>query len=305
MKYGIFQESRIGARHEQQDRLGHWATGEALALALADGMGGHAHGEIAAQIAVEYLGAAFRAEAKPRLPDPEMFLYRAIGRAHALIVHQGQKMALPDWPRTTVVACVVQGGRAWWSYIGDSRLYHIRDGRVAARTRDHTLVQQLVDAGRIREEAVAAHPDRNKLLRCLGGPIAPRIEPAASAPLAKDDILLLCSDGFWGPLTQRQILTGLIGRAPGEALPALMQLAESAAGRACDNLSVLALHWLEEAAAEPEPPRAAPQAAPPPAGERFTTSASDFLRTTDAEIERQIAQMKDAAQQPGPPKRGE
>ena len=98
----------------------------------------------------------------------------------------------------------------------------IRDGRILARTRDHTPVQMLIDAGRIREEAAATHPDRNKLLQCLGGPRAPRVEPTAHARLAEDDVVLLCSDGFWGPLTQRQLLMGVLGKDLKKALPELM-----------------------------------------------------------------------------------
>jgi serine/threonine protein phosphatase PrpC len=252
MKFGTFHDSRIGARTYQQDRLGCWATEQCALLVLADGMGGHARGELAAQIAVDYLGAAFRAEAKPRLEFPDAFLFRAIGRAHAMILHQGQKLGLPDYPRTTIVACVVQASRAWWSHIGDSRLYHIRDGRLLARTKDHTIVQQLVDAGRIREEAIGVHPERNKLLRCLGGPLPPRIEPARSAPLQKEDLLLLCSDGFWGPLTPRQLLAGLVGRPFAEGLAELMKLSEHLAGRTCDNISVLGMHWQDETPAEAE-----------------------------------------------------
>jgi len=294
MKHTIFQDSRIGARPYQQDRLGQWSSGEAMALALADGLGGHLHGEVAAQVAVDCLGAAFRSEARPRIEHPEAFLYRAIGRAHAMIVHQGQRMGLPDSPRTTIVACVVQGGRAWWSFVGDSRLYLIRAGRLVTRTKDHTLVQQLVDAGRIREEAVAVHPDRNQLLRCLGGPITPLLEQVANAPLHKDDILLLCSDGFWGPLTLRQILMGLIGRLPAEALPGLIELAQTRAGKTCDNVSVLAMHWLED---DPAKPLTVPDArldTTPPAGTDLGATTADFLRVTAAEIKSRIAHSRSA-----------
>lgn len=256
MNYSVFHESRIGGRREQQDRLGQWASGEALLLALADGMGGHARGDLAATIAVESLGAAFRAEAAPCLGDPAAFLERSIARAHAMIVHQGRRLAPPEAPRTTIVAAVVQAGCLWWAHVGDSRLYLIRGGRVAARTRDHTVVQQLVDAGRIREEAVAVHPHRNKLLACLGGPAPPKVEPPASAALETGDVVLLCSDGFWGPLSERQLLTGLIGRAPAEALAALVGLAETRAGPAADNLSVLALHWRGPARVAPHAPDA-------------------------------------------------
>jgi serine/threonine protein phosphatase PrpC len=247
MRFSLFQASRLGARSYNEDRLGHWRTGEALLLALADGMGGHARGEVAAQIAIDVLGGAFRAEARPRLASPERFLAGAIAQAHAGIGDEARRLGIADPPRTTVVACVVQAGRAWWSFVGDSRLYLVRSGRVVARTRDHTIVQRLVDAGRIREEAVAAHPDRNKLLRCLGGPLAPVLDPTESAPLEKGDIVLLCSDGFWGPLTQRQLLMGLIGRQFASSLAELVARAEALAGRQCDNVSVLAIEWQEEA----------------------------------------------------------
>ena len=245
MKYSLFQDTRLGRRPYNEDRLGCWQREGALLLVVADGMGGHAHGEVAAQIAVDHLGQAFDAEARPTLAAPERFLDAAVGEAPARILEQAQLRRLGDTPRTTVVACVVQDGRAWWTHVGDSRFYLIRKGRVAARTRDHTYVQQLVDSGKIREEAAENHPDRNRVMRCLGGPQAPTIDPAQSIALESDDVLLLCSDGLWGPLTQRQILIGLIGRDPVLALPELIALAEARAGAQCDNISVVALHWQE------------------------------------------------------------
>lgn len=243
MKYTLFQETRAGKRPYNEDRLGCWQRDGALLLAVADGMGGHEHGEVAAQIAVDRLGQAFEAQARPRIDVPEHFLRNTVGEAHTKIVEQARARKLSETPRTTVVACVVQDGKAWWTHVGDSRLYLIRKGRVAARTRDHTYVQQLVDAGKIREEAAENHPDRNRVMRCLGGPQPPAIDPTQSMALEQDDILLLCSDGLWGPLTQRQILIGLIGRDPALALPELIALAEARAGAHCDNISVVAMHW--------------------------------------------------------------
>jgi serine/threonine protein phosphatase PrpC len=245
MKYTLFQDTRTGKRPYNEDRLGCWQREKALLLAVADGMGGHAHGEVAAQVAVDHLGQAFDADARPRLAAPDRFLGNAITGAHAQIIEQARRRKLDETPCTTVVACVVQDGQAWWTHVGDSRLYLIRKGRVAARTRDHTYVQQLVDAGKIREEAAENHPDRNRVMRCLGGPQAPQFDPVQSMVLENDDVLLLCSDGLWGPLTQRQILIGLIGRDPASALPELIALAEARAGARCDNLSVVAMHWQE------------------------------------------------------------
>ena len=245
MKYSLFQDTHTGKRPYNQHRLGCWRREDSLLLAVADGMGGHAHGAVAAQIAVDHLAQAYDAEARPKLTAPERFLSGAIGDAHTQIVQQARRRKLGDTPRTTVVACVVQDAHVWWTHVGDSRLYLIRNGRVAARTRDHTHVQQLVDAGKIREEAAQNHPDRNRVLRCLGSPQMPTIDPAQSIALEKDDVLLLCSDGLWGPLTQRQILIGLIGRDPASALPELIALSEARAGAHCDNISVVAMHWQE------------------------------------------------------------
>ncbi len=302
MKFALFLDTRVGKRPYNQDRIGHWRTAESLFLVVADGMGGHAHGEIAAQVTVDCLGAAYRAEAKPRIADPDAFLHKGIGRAHSMIQHQAQKQGLSETPRTTVVACVVQGGYAYWSFVGDSRLYLIREGRIVTRTRDHTPVQVLVDAGRIREEAAMMHPDKNKLLQCLGGPRAPRVEPAARARLAKDDIVLLCSDGFWGPLTQRQLLMGLIGKPAPKALPELIQLAESRAGPRCDNISVLAIEWQDKAVPPPVEPLTVPMDEVTEFKD-FTATAPDFMHVTDAEIERAIEDIKKALKKNAPDKR--
>lgn len=300
MKFEIFQESRVGARPYNQDRLGHWRTKDALMLVLADGMGGHLHGEVAAQLAVEAVGAAFRADAKPRLANPDLFIFRAIGRAHSTILEQAERLGLPESPRTTIVACVVQEGFAYWGHVGDSRLYHIRSGRILARTRDHTRVQQLIDAGRIREESVASHPDRNKLLQCLGSDHAPRLEPTQTARLAKDDILLLCSDGLWGPLTQRQLLHAYMTADLARASRDLMGLAEIRAGSQCDNVSALAMAWGEEEIPAAESPRTVPYYELPTDVQDFTATDPDFLRMSDAEIDRAIDEIKAALKKNNP-----
>lgn len=307
MKFTLFQDSRIGKRPYQQDRLAHWQTKEALFLVVADGMGGHAHGDVAAQITVDCLGAAFRGEANPKVADPDAFLGRGIARAHAMILHQTQRQGLANdpanSPRTTVVACLIQDGYAYWSFVGDSRLYVIRDGRILTRTRDHTPVQMLIDAGRIREEAAATHPDRNKLLQCLGGPRPPRLEPTAHARLLPEDLVVLCSDGFWGPLTQRQLLVGVLGKEPKKAFPELIDLAESRAGPRCDNISVLALQWQDKAVPAPAEPLTVPMDEVPTDVRDFSATEPDFMHMTDADIERQIAEIKKALKKHDPEKK--
>jgi serine/threonine protein phosphatase PrpC len=291
VRYALVHDSRIGARRTNQDRIGCWSTEQTLLMAVADGLGGHLHGEVAAELATALLGAAFTREAQPRLTNPGAFLERSLGAAHAAILREAERRGLPDSPRTVVVACVVQDGHAYWTHVGDSRLYLVRDGRIVHRTRDHTVVQQLIDEGRIREEAVATHPERNRLLQCLGGYQAPRPEPVERARLARNDIVLLCSDGLWGPLTQRQLLQTLALRELKDAIPELVTLAEHRAGRECDNVSVVAMSWGEDEVADsevtvPEGPRTDIQ--------DFTATDLDFMRMTDEDIDKAIADLKAA-----------
>src|SRR5258706_2657425 len=199
MKYTVAQETRLGTRRINQARIGCWSTSACVLMMVADGLGGHPHGEVAATLAVSLLGAAFDSEARPGLADPGGFMARAIAAGHAAILRDAEQRGLSDTPRTVIVACVVQDGQAYWMHVGDSRLYLIRQGRIVHRTRDHTVVQQLLDAGRIREEAITSHPERNRLLQCLGGYQTPSPEPLGSERLDKNDIMLPCSDGFCNP----------------------------------------------------------------------------------------------------------
>lgn len=170
MKFTIFQESRIGKRKANQDRTAYSYSRDALMMVVADGMGGHLHGEIAAQISVQFITEAFQRSAAPALVNPVFFLSRALTNAHNAIVDYAFDKQLPEAPRTTVVACVVQEGFAYWAHAGDSRLYVLRRGRIAAQTRDHSRVQLMMDQGLLDAEGAAHHPGRNRIYSCLGVP---------------------------------------------------------------------------------------------------------------------------------------
>ena len=294
MKCAIHQETHVGKRPSNQDRLGHWRTPESVLLLVADGMGGHAHGDVAAELTMRYIAAAFKRDAQPRLANPDLFLFRAVGRSHGMLLREAQALGLADTPRTTVVACVVQAGRAYWSHVGDSRLYLVRKGELLVRTRDHTLVQQMVDEGKLRDEDAGSHPAHNRLLQCLGGAQTPRILPTAHARLERDDIVLLCSDGFWGPLSERQIVSGLQGGELAQGVARLAAQAQERGGPNCDNVSVLALAWGEETAPLGAGPRTVPLAEMTTEVQDFGAGDADFLRMTDEDIERAVAEIKQA-----------
>lgn len=250
MNYTLAQEQRIGMRDTNQDYLVHDATDKAMLLTVADGMGGYYGGELAAEIAVGSIWHSFSNAAQPILAEPGVFLARALARAHAAIQDYAREQELPEVPRTVIVTCVVQESCAWWNHVGDSRLYLVRDGRIEAQTKDHSSVQALVDAGEISIEQAYSHPESSRMLQSLGAPSAPIPGPGGSARLQQDDILLLCSDGFWGPLRTSQLLNGLTGPTLKQSIFELSDIAERRAGSHADNLSVLAVQWLDSNTSE-------------------------------------------------------
>ncbi len=267
-------------------------------MVVADGMGGHLHGEVASQIAVQLLTESFQREAKPMLSDPADFLQKSILDAHFALGDYAKARNLVESPRTTCVACVVQDAMAYWAHAGDSRLYHLREGRINAQTRDHSRVQMLVDQGRVREEAVAAHPDRNKIFNCVGAAARPQVELSKAIPLREDDTVVLCSDGLWGPLTGKLITATLMKGDLMKAIPELLDLAEQRAGPECDNLSVVAMNW--EGRRSPGRGSARPRTDPPTRRRRNHVSAKPRERRARARLPPRRAKRR--TRHPGNPR---
>ncbi|MCK9380913.1 MAG: protein phosphatase 2C domain-containing protein [Sulfuritalea sp.] len=258
MNYTIAQESRIGGRQINQDRVAWLSTADAVLMVVADGMGGHLQGEVAAQIVIDTLTERFRAEAKTRLADPARFLAATLQQAHETIVRYATECRIPSHaaPRTTCIACVVQDGKAVWAHAGDSRLYLIHrlaegPARVA-QTRDHSIVQRMIDAGSLSPADAATHPLRNRVFSCLGGDEAPQIEVSGAIPLHDGDLIALCTDGAWSPLGETLVTE--LGRAPvTRTVPHLLDAAEQAAGPGADNLTLIAMRWEAPAAVAEAP----------------------------------------------------
>lgn len=254
MDIAITQLTRIGGRETNEDRVAYVRSAESLLLVLADGMGGHAHGEVAAEIAVRTLAEGFRGEALPRLEQPGAFLQEKLMAAHLAIMEQALADQLEEIPGTTCVACVVQDGQAWWGHAGDSRLYHIRNGTVLTRTRDQSLTRQMADLAGLSEEEEAALSGRNILYSCIGGYGRPELALAPPVALAEGDMLLLCSDGLWGPLSDQEIAAALAGVSLVRALAQIATQAEFRGGYLSDNVTAIAMAWgRREDGARPAP----------------------------------------------------
>jgi serine/threonine protein phosphatase PrpC len=243
MRFTIYQESRQGGRPNNEDRTTYCYSREALLMVVADGMGGHHYGEVAAQIAVQTLADNFQREARPTLPDPFRFLQKGMTNAHHAILDFAERHRLPDTPRTTCVACIVQDGIAYWAHAGDSRLFLMRGGKVVAQTKDHSRIRILVEEGLISEARAATHPDRNKIYSCLGSPTPPEIDFSRKTMLDQGDILLLCTDGLWGELPGPAMAEQLKGANLIHTVPLLLTQAEERGGPHADNLSVVAVCW--------------------------------------------------------------
>lgn len=241
MQFSVYQVSRKGGREKNEDRMGYCYTRDAGLFALADGMGGHPEGEVASQLALQTMAALFQRDAKPTLDDPLRFLHDAIIAGHHQLLRYATEKALMDTPRTTVVACVLQGDAAYWAHCGDSRLYLVRDGKLIARTRDHSyseLQETLAHVVPMGEKF-----NRNVLFTCLGSPGKPVVDTAGPLLLHAGDRVLLCSDGLWGSLSDADIAQELAARPISDAVPELVERALRHAGAKSDNVTVLAAEW--------------------------------------------------------------
>ena len=298
MKITIYQESRPGKRPNNEDRLAHCYSRDALLMVVADGMGGHYYGEIAAQIAVQTLVESFQREANTTIDDPFLFLQKSMMNAHRAIADFSDTHRLKDSPRTTCVASIIQNNVAYWAHSGDSRLYLMRNGRVVTHTRDHSRVQLLLDQGVINEAQAAVHPERNKIYSCLGGPAQPEIEFSRKTPLEAGDVLALCTDGLWGVIPDESMAVSLKSDNLIQAVPTLLNQADIRGGPSADNLSVIVVRW-EDSYVEAGAAASSVVSTQTMANDTVTTRLDAFGRNpnyktelTEDEIERAIEEIR-------------
>jgi serine/threonine protein phosphatase PrpC len=238
MKFSVFQISRKGGREKNEDRMGYAYTRESGLFVLADGMGGHPEGEVAAQLALQTVSALYQKEARPIVKDVTEFLSTSLMAAHHQIIRYASEKGMLDTPRTTLVAAIVQGTSATWVHCGDSRLYVVRGGELLTRTRDHSYIEQQ-NAGVIRMDRI----NRNILFTCLGSPTKPVFDVTGPVTLQQGDKILLCSDGLWGSLADIDIVRHLSTQPVSEAVPDLVEAALRNGGEGSDNVTVIALEW--------------------------------------------------------------
>lgn len=241
--------SEPGGREANEDACGWWNQEGHLCAVVADGAGGHQGGQVASRLAVRALLSRFSESPVATAAELEA-LVRETNRA----VLDGRASSPGLAEMYTTIVCLsadLRQGTISWVHCGDSRLYWFRDGRLMERTRDHSLVQALVDAGVLEEDQIRTHPRRSTLQSALGmqeGDLTLASQPAAP-PFEGANAFLLCSDGVWEHLSDAT-LEDLLGRSGGpddwlEAIGACISQAVRPDGTH-DNYTALAV-WLTDA----------------------------------------------------------
>ncbi len=235
--YSAAKVSLLGDRACNQDRCLFLDDGTSILLGIADGLGGHPRGEIAAQLFVDACESLFRRCTRP-LANPENFMLQCIGQAHQAILRFGMRQQPPIAPRTTAVLAIVQHGILHWVHVGDSRLYLIRDSQTIWQTRDHSQLQF------VRQSADQPPRARVNLTRCLGGlPKPPTTTCGSPTEIAPGDTVLLCTDGLWGQLAAKTLIAD-IGDIRHPLEIRLNNLARQASSMTnSDNVSAVAMQW--------------------------------------------------------------
>lgn len=205
---------------------------------LCDGLGGYGNGDIASSFVSECAGAAI--ENSDGFGG--VFLDQCFDTAQEMLMEEKEIRGLHSI-KTTMVILLITENIAQWGYVGDSRLYHFRDGKQLSRTIDHSVPQMLAISGQIKEKDIRFHPDRNVLLRAMGTEWdAPAYEiPQRHMRVIKGDTFLLCSDGFWEWIDEKAITKILKkGLSAYDSLrEMILEVKTNGAGKGMDNYSAI------------------------------------------------------------------
>jgi protein phosphatase len=231
--YGATHTGRVRAGNEDSYLVGH------AVFAVADGMGGHQAGEIASDVALEPLRALDTPSTD--MADVGDALAAAVRQANSLVVERAQDDPSLEGMGTTLTAIAVHEGQLHLAHVGDSRAYLLRENeRISQLTTDHTLVERLIQEGRLSRDEAATHPQRNVITRAIGHEETVEVEVLPPITLQEGDQILLCSDGLSGPVDDERISSILSGAADGEAAVGGL-LAEANAAGGPDNITAVLL----------------------------------------------------------------
>jgi serine/threonine protein phosphatase PrpC len=233
--------SDVGCQREINEDNGRYITpsdpellaNKGMLFVVADGMGGHSGGEIASRLAVDVITRTYYQETT----DVQASLKKAILKANSAIFDEAYKNRTLYGMGTTCTAFVLKEGFAFAAHVGDSRLYLLRDNEIYLMTEDHSAVMQMVRRGLLNLEQARHHPDKNVILRALGSHATVDITTwNHPLPARVGDQFLLCSDGLYDLVEDKEIQNILIENQPHTACGKLIALAKERGGH--DNITV-------------------------------------------------------------------
>jgi serine/threonine protein phosphatase PrpC len=237
-----------------EDSSGSADTQCGFLAVVCDGMGGHADGKEASELALQTI--IEHVESAPKDSAQAQVLGEAIHRAARAVFEMGGRAPLGVRPGSTCVATLIHEQGAEIAHVGDSRLYLVRSNAIQRHTRDHSMVQEMVDAGFLEAQAAHRHPDANRITRALG--MLPDVEVEVRpepVPLQRGDVLLLCSDGLTDMLNDSEILelvnASMYG-GPAFCCQRLIERANERGGH--DNVTVQLIQIMERAGRRPADP---------------------------------------------------
>jgi serine/threonine protein phosphatase PrpC len=223
-----FADSHVPSTAEALERKG-------VLCIVADGMGGHDAGEVASRTAVEAAGKEYFLHPST---NPTESLRSAVKAANAAINDISAKANSSAGMGTTLIAAVLKGNRVHLANVGDSRGYVVREGRIEQISEDHSWVQEQIRAGKLSAEDLYTHPRRNLITRALG--LYPDVEiDFFQREVKEDDILILCSDGLWGQVSDDEIADAVSKHSSEQAAKLLIDMANERGGP--DNITVILL----------------------------------------------------------------
>lgn len=236
------ETTHIGGRENNQDYCAHLFTDAGDLLAVADGLGGHEGGELASRYFCENLIALASENIEALKQSPEKTLDTLISDAVAeMRTTIEQQHANVDAHTTCAIIWIDKStGNMTTAHIGDSRIYIFNSKKIHWRSRDHSVVQMLVDLGEITEAEMGQHPEQGSLTRSIGmdGEIKPAIK--SHSPYAEHHCILLCSDGFWEQISNNEILSLAKAKSLDKKLEELISTAVKRGGKKGDNVTAQA-----------------------------------------------------------------
>ena len=232
MIYSVAQQSNQGGRDYNEDSIAVFEREGSVLLVVADGLGGHAGGDLASQTLLKAVSESFLKASDSQLQSAKNFLSLSINYAHHMIHRRAVSRGFTvDSPKTTCVICLIHKGVAQWAHSGDSRLYLIRKRKIILATEDH----------------VSQKPGRNAhnspINRCVGGLELPRPDISETLELEVGDALVLSSDGAWHSFTPDDLNEYVDPKHPTLGLNSLLQKLEQRNKSPSDNLSMVVLYW--------------------------------------------------------------